>query len=94
MKIAFPTIFRPASALLALSITLPGWAQTTPAPAPQQTAPAAGSPATPVPGQLPAAGAPAQSAQDDKQFTITRQVNEVDLVFTVTDKHGDRKSVV
>ena len=88
MKIAFPTIFRPASALLALSITLPGWAQTTPAPAPQQTAPAAGSPATPVPGQLPAAGAPAQSAQDDKQFTITRQVNEVDLVFTVTDKHG------
>jgi Ca-activated chloride channel homolog len=26
--------------------------------------------------------------QSDQQFTITRQVNEVDLVFTVTDKHG------
>lgn len=29
-----------------------------------------------------------QSQNDQQQFTITRQVNEVDLVFTVTDKHG------
>jgi Ca-activated chloride channel homolog len=26
--------------------------------------------------------------QSDQEYTITRQVNEVDLVFTVTDKHG------
>jgi VWFA-related protein len=85
MNIVFPTIFRPACALLALSLTLPGWAQTTPAPTSQQTAPAAAGQATP--GQLPPAGQ-AAPAQDDKQYTITRQVNEVDLVFTVTDKHG------
>jgi VWFA-related protein len=31
--------------------------------------------------------APTQN-QSDQQYTIQRQVNEVDLVFTVTDKHG------
>src|SRR5579883_1035204 len=29
-----------------------------------------------------------QQPQDDKQYTIQANVNEVDLVFTVTDKHG------
>src|SRR6201996_9175284 len=31
---------------------------------------------------------PAGQKPDDKQYTITTSVNEVDLVFTVTDKHG------
>jgi VWFA-related protein len=36
----------------------------------------------------PAAPAQNQSQSDQQQYTIHRQVNEVDLVFTVTDKHG------
>jgi VWFA-related protein len=36
----------------------------------------------------PAAPAQNQSASDQQQYTIQQQVNEVDLVFTVTDKHG------
>jgi Ca-activated chloride channel homolog len=58
-----------------------------------QTAPAAPSQPNPsAPSQTQSqtqtqSAAPAQS-QNDQQFTITRQVNEVDLVFTVTDKHG------
>jgi len=46
---------------------------------------AQGTPATP----LLANSQPAPDhSQNDQQFTITQQVNEVDLVFTVTDKHG------
>lgn len=32
---------------------------------------------------------PAQEPSQDKQYTITQSVNEVDLIFTVTDKHGN-----
>jgi Ca-activated chloride channel homolog len=55
----------------------------TPAPS-QQTSPAAAQPQSGQPG------APVQAApgQNQGQFTIETQVNEVDLVFTVTDKHG------
>jgi len=36
----------------------------------------------------PAASAPATSPQDDNAPTIVKRVNEVNVVFTVTDKHG------
>ncbi len=36
----------------------------------------------------PAVPAQNQTANDQQQYTIQQQVNEVDLVFTVTDKHG------
>src|SRR5271170_5021233 len=77
----FSTILRFVPVLLfALSVSS-AFAQAAPAsPSPAaQAAPAQTSPAT-APGQ----------AQDnsDQQFSITRQVNEVDLVFSVTDHHG------
>lgn len=40
---------------------------------------------TPAPQAQPV---PAQNQNDQQQYTIQQQVNEVDLVFTVTDKHG------
>ena len=53
----------------------------TPAPvAPPQTAP---------PSQSKPAVQPSQGPGQDKQYTITQSVNEVDLIFTVTDKHGN-----
>ncbi|MBT9331415.1 VWA domain-containing protein [Paracidobacterium acidisoli] len=55
------------------------------APAPQT--PASQTPSAPVPGQLPAENAQ-QAPADDSQLTIKANVNEVDLVFTVTDRHG------
>lgn len=46
----------------------------------------------PTPGQTPAAkpdsGAPAGGGSDVGATTIKTSVNEVDLIFTVTDKHG------
>jgi VWFA-related protein len=68
--------------LLLTSISAASLAQTSPA-APSQP----NSSAPPRAQSQPAPAAPAQS-QDDQQFTITQQVNEVDLVFTVTDKRG------
>ncbi|MFT4114795.1 VWA domain-containing protein [Silvibacterium sp.] len=90
-----------SAVLLALPLAAPLRAQTgtTAAPATtsapqQQPAPATQPPATsnlgPAQGQGQgqnpgqAQGAP----QDSSQYTITQQVNEVDLVFTVTDRHG------
>jgi len=75
-----------AAPLLAQQPATPPAAQ--PAPAqPAQQAPA------PAPGQTPAAqhdeGAPAGGSGTDVGVTTLRQsVNEVDLIFTVTDKHG------
>jgi Ca-activated chloride channel homolog len=87
---SFPTIPRIFPALLfVLSVSSVAFAQAAPAtPAPQpaagQQAPAA-TPAQPAPGQA----APAQTTdKPDTQYTITQQVNEVDLVFAVTDRHG------
>ena len=45
-------------------------------------------PAPPAQSATQPSSANSQSQGDQQQFTITRQVNEVDLVFTVTDKHG------
>ncbi len=63
--------------------------QPTPAPAAQQpTAPA--TPATAPTTTGPGAQQPAQGSGDQDQSTVTLHVgvNEVNLIFTVTDKHG------
>ena len=76
-------------ALLAVSVfsvaqtTTPA-PQNAPAPAPptagkQPTAPAAGQQPTPTPG-----------GDDNAEFTIRRSVDEVNLIFTVTDKRSGR----
>jgi VWFA-related protein len=79
MNSGFINLFRPgAIVLLAASISSAALAQTVPA------APLQSSSATPPQAQP----AQSQSQDDQQQFTITRQVNEVDLVFTVTDKRG------
>ncbi len=102
MNRVFPTIFRTAPVfLVALTISTAVFAQTAPstvaqkpaaAATPTQTQPAPALPAasaqsSPAQAQPGGAGQPVPQGQDD-QYTITRQVNEVDLVFTVTDKHG------
>ena len=61
----------------ALFCTLACAAQTTPPPTPQQSAPASA-----TPQQAP------QSGSDESSFIIKVPVNEVNLVFTVTDKNG------
>jgi Ca-activated chloride channel homolog len=68
--------------------------QTSPSsPASAQTAPTAAPPKAdpPVPGSLsavPQATNSGQNGQADGNFTIRTNVNEVNLIFTVTDKHG------
>jgi VWFA-related protein len=58
-----------------------------PQPSSPQQAPAPSTPAQPQgPGQAPASQTP---SQDDQGFKIVQQVNEVNLIFTVTDKHGN-----
>ncbi len=86
----------PASALgLALLGTSVAFAQTAPPakpnPAPANPAPASNDQA-PVPGSLSAVpqapGGQGGDAQNNGNFTIKTNVNEVNLIFTVTDKHG------
>jgi len=89
---SFPTILRPLFLLPFAFLAASTHAQSTP------TQPgAAKQPATPPASQQPAPAQqqPAlQQREGDQQqngqqeYTITRQVNEVDLVFSVTDKHG------
>jgi VWFA-related protein len=57
---------------------------------PTQTAPAASAPADPVKAPPAAAGASTspQTPPADQQTTLRTSVNEVDLVFTVADRHG------
>jgi len=73
--------FAPASlALLAVSAFAAAQTpapSTTPAPPPQQSAPAA-------------AGQSTTPGSDQGEFTIRRSVDEVNLIFTVTDKHSGR----
>jgi Ca-activated chloride channel homolog len=62
-------------------------ASSTPTPAPPATTPSA--PAAPTAaGQVPQAENPAKSDSDESVATIIRVVNEVRVVFTVTDRHG------
>ena len=67
-----------AITLLALSLTSAALAQTRPASTSQSQ--------TTGPSQQPKVQTSTKNG--DSQFTIQQQVNEVDLVFTVTDKHG------
>jgi Ca-activated chloride channel family protein len=57
------------------------------APDPAQTQPAQTQPAQTQPAQAPA-GQSQPANPDDPTFTIKTSVNEVNLIFTVTDKHG------
>jgi Ca-activated chloride channel homolog len=88
---------RLATTLLGLALLVtPALAQTAPAAAPQSPAPAA-PPAPPDTEQPAASTAPGalgnvpganQQNPSDGNFTIKQNVNEVNLIFTVTDKHG------
>jgi Ca-activated chloride channel homolog len=84
----FSTILRPVPVLLFALSVASAFAQAAPA----SQAPASGNqarPAGPNPAQTPPAATPEQAQQSgDQQYTITRQVNEVDLVFAVTDRRG------
>lgn len=79
----------PAAVFAALLLWLPaGHAQTT-APAPAQLPATQAAPATSAPGPAtPAQAAPQTPGSDQPSFTITAQVSEVYLTFTVTDRHG------
>jgi len=89
MKTVFPTKFLLPCALAAAFSFTNVLAQTAPA-APQTPPPAQTQPAqqTQPNGQPPAVQPANGQTPDDKQYTITTSANEVDLVFTVTDKHG------
>jgi Ca-activated chloride channel homolog len=79
----FPTTLRFVPVLLfALSVSS-AFAQAAPAVSGSQTQPSQAAPA-----QNPAATPGQAQDNSDQQFSITRQVNEVDLVFSVTDHHG------
>ena len=58
----------------------PGSTTAAPSPAPGGAAPAAGQASPNAPGQ--------PAANDSGSFTLKTSVNEVNLIFTVTDKHG------
>ncbi len=72
----------------------PAPAKTTPAAPTSTPAPATPAPATPAPaGSLAAVpqasnNGQGSNGQTDGNFTIRTNVNEVNLIFTVTDKHG------
>ena len=89
MKTVFPTKFLLPCALAAAFSFTNVLAQTAPA-APQTPPPAQTQPAQQAQpnGQPPAVQPANGQTPDDKQYTITTSANEVDLVFTVTDKHG------
>jgi Ca-activated chloride channel family protein len=59
-------------------------------PAPPPAAPTAPAPqkSSPPPNTPTATPPPAVNGQNDDNFTIKTNVNEVNLIFTVTDKHG------
>jgi VWFA-related protein len=79
-------LFRPGFALLlALSLSTAALSQTA---AQTKPATASSSATTPATTSAPSRASAAQQAGSQNQYTITEQVNEVDLVFTVTDKHG------
>lgn len=90
MKTVFSTKFSLSCALVAAFSFSPVHAQTTPA-APATQQPAAPATQAGQAQQNPAKGQttpnPANGQTQD-QYTITTSANEVDLVFTVTDKHG------
>ena len=63
-------------------------ASQTPAAAAPQTAPAQAKPTPGATAAAPQNGTVSQGSDQQPSFTITTQVNEVDLTFTVADRHG------
>ena len=81
-------VFTAAFSLLAASAQQPA---TAPAPAPQTPAQSPTSPQSPpssVKTETPQAGAAAGQSSDDTPTVLHLGVNEVNLIFTVTDKRG------
>ena len=75
-----------ALSLLAIALSSAAIAQQpTPAPAPSTPQNPPAPPANPGTGQAPAT----PQEGDDQPFKIVTSVNEVNLIFTVTDKHGN-----
>jgi Ca-activated chloride channel family protein len=91
---AYDRPWRTSIAALVLAVVFPAAsasAQQTPAPAPaQKTAPAQSAPAAaaPAPAGQPNDATSGEPAPDVGTPTIKLGVNEVNLIFTVTDKHG------
>src|SRR5260370_25501424 len=97
MDFAMSRQFFPAAILACTLGCVPGFASSTlavdqqpaaPPPAsapPANPAPAAGS----QPAQTPAQTGGQTGNSDDSNFKIVTSVNEVNLIFTVTDKHGN-----
>lgn len=73
MKSGFNNLLRLGTVVLAGAVSICALAQSKEDPAAQPS---------------PTVTQASQEEGQDDQFTITKQVNEVDLVFTVTDKHG------
>ena len=85
----FPTILRPIPALLLALSAASAFAQAAPTNQTPAASPAQAKPVQASPAQTPSAATPQQTQPNsDQQYTIRQQVNEVDLVFAVTDKHG------
>jgi Ca-activated chloride channel family protein len=89
-----PTVPQPpasSSAPPAAQSSAPSSVKTAPTlPATQATPPAKQAAPSTAPSQTPSGqAAPGKAAQDDSNaFTLKTSVNEVNLIFTVTDKHG------
>src|SRR5882762_10263521 len=78
------------SAGLALAQTPANPQPANPPQAPASSPAPSTSPQQQGPGQAPASQTGSQPASQDEQgFKIVQQVNEVNLIFTVTDKHGN-----
>ncbi len=86
MRKGLPTILRPLSSLLIAISAASAFGQAAPQAA--SPAPAIAAQAAPAPAQQPTQQNSGQQSGNEQEYTITRQVNEVDLVFAVTDKHG------
>jgi Ca-activated chloride channel homolog len=86
MRKGLPTILRPLSSFLIAISAASAFGQTAPRVA--SAASTSASQAAPAPAQQPDQQNSGQQSGNQQEYTITRQVNEVDLVFAVTDKHG------
>jgi len=81
-------VFAAAFAVAALHAQQPAVPPVVPTAAPAATTPAAQTSATPAPAAQEPAEQLAEQPADTGAVTIHRAINEVNLIFTVTDKHG------
>src|ERR1700723_3006314 len=77
-----------AFSLFAVSAQQPATAPAPPAQTPAQAPTSPQSPPSPGHTPAPQAGAASGQSSDDTQTVLHLGVNEVNLIFTVTDKHG------